>query len=247
MNLGLGLRLTNIIGGAPYTPAIDSWTIWNRVAYAGSPWTGTASAGSSGSRDLTEATNPPSVGSALNGFDTADFDGTNDRFYVHAWTDLFSLAAGTCIVLFNADAAAAEITTNGYDEPTLVGSADGNASMGLSVHISGGSTYRVRAHVRDSGGYKTRVQTITLSSWNLACMRWDSTNLKLDLNSLSTSSVACGAIPDCPNNTLFGNNYTGTLFFNGKIAEILCAQTAITDAKLLQIKTYMNTRYGLSL
>lgn len=248
MRLGLGLSICDVRGSASvFNPATLSLTGWWRASYAASPWVGTASAGTSGTRDLTEATNPPAAGSALNSLTPADFDGTNDRFYVHAWTSLFSLAAGTAVVLFNADADAAEITTNGYDEPTLIGSADGNASMGLSVHISGGTTHRVRAHIRDSGGYKTRVQTYSLSSWNLATLRWDSSNMKLDLNSLSTQTIACGAIPSCTNNTLFGNNYTGTLFFNGRIAEFMTAQTALADADVTNIKTYVNSRYGLAL
>lgn len=249
MRLGLGLSLSNVRGGgaAAYDPADDAWTLWQRASYGGSPWAGTASAGTSGSRSLTEATNPPAVGTAVNGLTPTDHDGTNDRFFVHAWTDLFTLGAGTCIVLFNADAAAAETTTLGYDEAQLVGSTDGSGSWGLSVHTSGGTTQRVRAHLRDSGGYKTRVQTFTLGAWNLACMRWNSTTMTLDLNSLSTSSIACGAVASMTGNTIFGNSYNGAVFYDGKMAEILCAQTAISDAKLAQVKEYVNARYALAL
>src|SRR5690606_13622046 len=66
-----------------------------RGSFSGSPWVGTASAGSSGTRDLTEATNPPSTGAAQNGYVPADFDGTND-------------------VLGNATAMSTLLTASGY-------------------------------------------------------------------------------------------------------------------------------------
>jgi hypothetical protein len=248
MRLGLGLGLTNVRGGAApvFDPATLSLTGWWRASYSASPWVGTASAGSSGSRNLTEATNAPSVGAAVSGYDPAEFDGVNDRFFNIAWTTLFSAGAGSVAVIFNADTAAAESSGLGYDEPTLIG--DGSSgNFGLSVHTTGGVTRRVRAHFLDGGGYKTRVQTISLSTWNLAVMRWDSANMTLNLNSLAASSVACGALSGAAGNALVGLNYTAAAAYDGKIAEIICSQSAWDDATVTSIKSYVNARYGLAL
>jgi hypothetical protein len=79
----LGLRRSHLVpasGGAVFDPATLSLTGWWRAAYAGSPWAPTASAGTSGTanRDLgvDSGAATPSVGTALNGLDTADFDGS---------------------------------------------------------------------------------------------------------------------------------------------------------------------------
>ena len=61
-------------------PATLALTGWWRGSYDGSgTWSGTASAGSSGTRSLVELTNKPSSGTAVNGFNPATFDGVNDK------------------------------------------------------------------------------------------------------------------------------------------------------------------------
>src|SRR4051812_8033658 len=61
---------------------------WFRAPFAGSPWGPTASAGNSGTGgSQVQATTPATVGATVNGYATADFDGsskflTNDTFQV---------------------------------------------------------------------------------------------------------------------------------------------------------------------
>src|SRR5262245_3000059 len=79
--------------------AIRAWPAFNPTTlildgywrdYAGSPHAGTASAGSSASRSRAEVTNPPAVGTDLNGHDSADADGGNDILIWSANADTFT-------------------------------------------------------------------------------------------------------------------------------------------------------------
>ena len=50
----------------------------DHIEFDGSPWKGVGTRGYALGRDLSEATNPPSAGTAQNGYVPAQFDGTND-------------------------------------------------------------------------------------------------------------------------------------------------------------------------
>ncbi len=241
MRLGLGLYLSSLQSvGSSYDPAGLPLTGWWRASYAGSPWTGTASAGSSGSKNLTEATNPPAAGTAVNGLTPAAFDGTNDRLAnATAMSSIFTAAAGTFVVIAKTNAAAAP-AAGPYDDPTFF-SDPAIGAVGLGWNTSG-----VRAFLTD-GSYKTATIAQGTGSWFMACMRWDSANLSLDINGGATTNVAAGAISNVTGTLRIGANYAAAAFLNGSILEVMTAASKLTDTDRNNIKSYFNARYALSL
>lgn len=66
MNLGLGLSICSQRSTASLDPSTLAFADWNRATFAGAPWAGVASAGTSGARALSSGGVAPGVGAALN-------------------------------------------------------------------------------------------------------------------------------------------------------------------------------------
>lgn len=240
MGLGLGLGVKTGGGVVSFDPATLALTGWWRANYAGSPWTGTASAGGSGGVNLSEATNPPATGTAINGLTPADFDGTNDILAPGiTLTNFVGAGAGSLWCLFNADAAMAT-TGNPYDAPQFFCAQNLRLSFGFD---SGG----VWAHIYD-GGHKSRQVACATGGWHLAQMKFNGTNIYCRVDNGAWSSIAAGNIDDLTGQVLVGVNGGVTNFFNGRIAEIGVINSALADATFDSIKNgYINLRYGLAL
>lgn len=225
---------------AAFDPANLSLTGWWRASYGGSPWSPTASAGSSGSNgNLAEATNPPAVGTAQNGLTPADFDGTNDVLTnATAFSTLFTASAGSIIVLFLADVAVAAGLV--YDDPGLF--VDGSNGF-LSANYSDSG---FRAYV-DDGATKSVSVAASTGAYHVGQMKWNGTNLSARVDSGSWSSTACGNASNLAGTVKVGPNYAGVQFFNGRILELMCAASALADATFTDIVGYINSRYALSL
>ncbi len=233
------------IGATPggYDPAILSLTGWWRADFASSPWSPTASAGSSGANgDLEEATNPPGVGTAQNGYDPADFDGTNDRLNnASTAATLFNVGAGSVAVLFYANSAAAP-AGSAVDDEQLLG--DSGPYMGLVFTSSG-----VRAYIYDSGAaYQTTASSAaSTGAWHLAQMKWDATDLYSRVDSGAWSAGVPTTGPLLLTGTLvIGKNYN-TSYFDGNILDIITADSTLSDGDFDNLVVYVNDRYGLSL
>jgi hypothetical protein len=227
----------------PTTLSLEGY--W-RASWGGSPWSPTASAGGSGNslRTLTEASNPPAVGAAVNGLTPADFDGTNDVLNTSVTLNTFvGSFAGTLWVLFNADVASLPqgggSTAEPYEQPGIVSTA------GSGYWILGYNTDGVVAASND-GAYKAVTRSAATGGWRLAQMRIGSSQLELRVNGGAWSSVAFGSIGSRTSTIVVGSNYNGTRFFNGKILEIAFAPTALSDATLDNVRTYCGARYGVS-
>lgn len=221
-------------------PASLSLTGWWRASYSGSPWVGTASAGSSGSRDLTEATNPPATGSALNGLTPADFDGVNDLLTnATTLTDYITASAYFGWVLFNADTVSGGSAFNG---PNII--ADTGGFWGVAVFDLGGTPTVGPWHW--DGGAKNALATISTGAWNLACWRYDGVDIRLKLNSGSIVTTAAGSVSTLTGTMEVGNGFSA-IFIDGRVAEIGLMASAGTDALFDDIRSYVNTRYALSL
>lgn len=229
-------------GGVPASLALGGW--W-RGSYAGTPWVGVASAGSSEGRTLVDGITP-GTGAALNGFDTAQFNGTSQYFAstIDAGA-LFTSAAGSIAVLYYAQTAPAP-GPNPYDDPALLGLYFWG-TLSLAVNSTG-----VRAGIFgvDSVLYEATATTST-GAWHLAQMRWNTVNLevRVDGGAWQTSSSGGGA-----NGEIFGasaaqvgTDYVRAVFFDGLIVEILAAPVTLDDATFDNIKGYCNARYALSL
>jgi len=235
-----------------FNPATLDLTLWQRD-YAGSPWTGTASAGTSGSNSFSEATNPPSVGTALNGHGTADYDGTNDilgQASGDASTYLTN-TNGSGWVLFNADAASADAGAGSrQNNPQFLASNNGQFGIGFSsvgIHV-----YTVDG----SNGQTEKVIACATGGWHLLQFKYSlgggglSLKLRLDNGAWQESTSAFGA-------TLSGDMATSVLrsggdssntspFYNGRVADRAVSKLTISDGDFDNVRSYANARYGVS-
>ncbi len=247
MRIGLGLGITNLGGAPAFNPATElSLTGWWRASYAASPWVGTASLGISGTKNLTEATNPPAAGSTLNGYTPAEFDGTNDVLTAAGQINNYmssAAGAGWALVYLDVNNTNAAGTDSNRMLFSTVG---GTAAMGLDFRSSQGA----RISLYD-GAYKSAYKAITTATWALLAWRWNSTTLAIGVNEApgaagGASSIACGAILAADGAFKFGQNYYGSIFFDGKVADVGFANT-LTDDDLENVKRYINLRYNLAL
>lgn len=229
-----------------FDPATMALTGWWRASYTGSPWTSTASAGSSSGRTATEATNPPGT-SAIGAYNAADFDGGNDKLTTAGGVTegtLFNDNALAVAILYKADtlAASAGGTPGGAigDAGLLAGS---GAYLAISINATGpkvailDGTYK--GHQRSDGN--------STGTWYLLMVRISGGNLSSCLNGGSWTDTAVGTIDDVTSSVRFGCNHDATIFFDGKIAEILTSDVAWTDGDRANLVSYVNARYGLSL
>lgn len=251
MRLGLSLAITQPrsgAGGGAFDLTSLAWTGLWQVSYSGSPWVGSASAGSSGGRNLTEATNPPASGGPLNGFTPPDFDATNDRLDTGAvlLSDLIGNSCGG-VVLFNADTSSADggAGTRFANPQFLI---DTNAILGV-----GFSTAGVHLAALDTGATTTEVVSACgTGGWHL--LRWrvtDATTIEVGVDSGAMVSTSFAG------KTLHGSRGTlvrvgcrangGAPFFDGRVAFIATAAFAPTDPQFVNIRGGINARYNLAL
>lgn len=237
MMLGLSLYA---MGRSAFDAASLPWELWTRDSFTASPWTGTASAGDSGSRDLTEAVFPPGVSAALDGFTSPDFDGGNDRLVnATSMTSLISVAAGTIAVMFYADAAAADAGANAYyNNPGLF--SDTSARLALSFSNSG-----VRLGSYNGATFDTAaVVACGTGAWHAAIARWDNTTMELSIDGGTFTTGARTIASDISAATLIvGANYNSAVFFNGRIREILAGQFRASDGQASNLYAYLKARY----
>lgn len=235
-----------------WSPAQLTLTGWWRAdsttGYALAAGTGTflakASAGTSGAAgNLTEGTNPPAVGAALEGHAPPDFDGTNDVLQSSTdWGSLVSGTDGTVLVLFNADTAAAPATA-AYDDRPLV--CDDN--FGFNLGFSSGGV----CPAFYDGGWKpaapSRVACST-GAWHLAKCRWSGGTLGWGVDSGAMTTTAVGALQTFAGCklTLGRVQISSTLRFDGRIAELITSSSAIADADITKVRNYCAQRYGES-
>lgn len=241
MHLGLTLGLGMRVGPNGFSPASLPMELWVKAPFAASPWTGNSSAGGSGSRNLSEATNPPSAGAALSGRATADFDGTNDRLVGAAPLTFIDADEWSAIVLFKADTAAADVgATFRRLNPALV--AADNATWGVHFASDGVSL----THSDGVSSYE-RVVAANTANWHLAQAKLLGGDLSLRVDSGAWSTL--GSVPNgsfVTAATNVGKNFT-TTFYDGLIAEIMLSKTGFSADEFDDIKDYVNAWSGLSL
>lgn len=228
----IGLGLTNVQGSSWSPAQLTASGFWQKGNYAGTTWTGSGSAGSSGSNSLADATHGPT---ATNGEPV--FNGTNQYFANQfSIATLMSLASGTIFCCFNASAATAD-NVNTFNNPGLL-SDSGN---GL---VFAYSTAGVVASIFDTG-YRTIKTAAATGSTHAACMRWDSANLNLNVDGVDATPVGCGAIGVSGANTLFSGINAGLTFpFAGTVHALITLQSAITAADVANLHNWAKQQYG---
>lgn len=244
LGLGLGLAGRSAGGAAAFDPATLNLTGWLRADYAGSPWSHTASAGTSGSNGAAaEATNAPATGSAVNGYTPADFNGSS-HFLVTSddWSVYANATALTVIVLFNADTASAA-AGSAADDHALISDRDrfnlGFTDGGISAAYWDGSDFNT----------PTRIACAT-GAWHAAVCRLDGGTFGIGLDGPPTQTASGGSHLFTGGAKMavgIGGLSTLTKRFDGKILEALTSDTAFSDANIDNVISYFNSRYGLSL
>lgn len=226
---------------AAFDPATLTLTGWWRANYGGSPWAGTASAGGSGSQSLSNA-NAPDVGGAVNGFTPADFVPANSDQLTSATAinSLVSEAAGSIVCLFYADAAFADGGAASYYNNPSFFAHQINGYLGLGFSTSG---VRFGSFDTTSGSFNSIAVACATGGWHLAQARWNSTTLEVRVDGGSWSTLA-KAVTLNTDGIRVGVSYNVTNFFDGKILELMTAQSRLSDANFDSIRSYMNARYG---
>jgi hypothetical protein len=230
---------------AAFDPASLSFNGWWESGagsgYSSGTFDGVASAGSSGSRDLTEATNPPGTGTAYNGHTAADFDGSNDTLQTTLTLDDFINSNAFSIgVIFEADAAFADPgDANLYTAPQFFTDAvDAYFSFGFTnggVHISCNACTTILQVACGTGAV------------HCAQAKYDGSTLSLRVDSGARSTVSSTGPGALTRAMRMGRDYAGTNFFNGRIIGLYVMDSTLSDANEDNIKSYWNTLYSVSL
>lgn len=221
--------------------AIESlaWTSLWEAPYSGGPWSATASAGASATTGALIDGNTPSVGTAVNGYTPADFDGVSFQYFHNGTLDttLLTPTGGTIIALVAVRSAAAA-TGNIYDDAGIL--INLNSNQGLNVSASG-----VQAYAYD-GAYKSVVTAID-TNFHLVMSRWNGSLLRLNVDSAVEQSVACGTLTMGGDSIAVAQGYSGLHYLDGRILTVGTLAYSISDAEYQLIKTNRNAKFGLSL
>jgi hypothetical protein len=243
VRLGLSLGLSQPRGGAApvFDPATLALTGWWRD-FAGSPWAGTASAGTSGTPTLSSGS-APGVGASMNGHAVADFDGAGDNLFSSAATAThFTNAAGGAAVLFNADTAAAA-AAEAYDDRPLISDENGRFAL---VHTASG----IRATIYNGAAWViTPSIACATGAYHWAFAWWTGGTLYVQLDGGTPQSIAIGGSGVNLGAGLLklGENYDTTKDYDGKVADVMTMASAWTAGNITDIVDYGNDRYGLAL
>lgn len=225
-----------------FDPGTLSLTGWWRASYAGPPWLARASAGTSGANgNLVTAGSDPSVGTPVNGLDPADFNGAGNYLTNGTNNDVFFSGTGSAVFLFNADGPLPVASGTDYaDGNLLTDPTNAETTFGITSAGFGACIY--------SGAYVRLNTACSSGSWHLGQAKWDGVNLKVRVDGGSWSSTACGSWSMVgPGPVRVGLSYGAPIYFDGKLLEVMLADSALSDSDFNSIKSYINIRYGLAL
>lgn len=246
--IGLALALSGGSGwgsGAVFDPTTLSASGYWRTDYSASPWAGVATAGASSGRDLSEATNPPSVGTAVNGHAPPDFDGTNDVLTGGAIGDYITSTAWEVSGLISIDAAAVAFSAGqGYAYPSIL-TDDGAGNFYIAIADVSGTPNLVIGHY-DNVSWKEVKAPITFTTPHCFHAWFDGTNLNLIIDGGTPATpVAAGNVAVSGSNIKVGRNYT-TVFLNGRVLELMTFAAVQDSTKRANLRSYYNSRYALA-
>lgn len=210
-------------------------------SYGGSPWTSK----DANARILSNA-NPPSIGTAVNGFTPTDFDAVNDRLDTSvALSNFISAGSYTIIILFMVDAFTAvdPAATNPFDVPCLFGSTASSPCGGPGG--TGAAGVFQYGHFTGAAWGSAKV-AISTSTWTAGVVRYDGTNIQVGKNGPPTASSALGNATGLASTGGVVPSFGGA-FFDGKIMSILTWNVALSNKQISQITNYLRQRYQLAL
>lgn len=227
----------------PFLLAASGW-YGGLAAYSGSPWLPTRSLGSSAANGNLASATPPSVGTPLNGFAPASFNGTTQ--YLATTTALTQDLLGPkwSLAMLVKPAVTAATLTSGftYVDPCVI--ADTGTYFYLSFTTSGFTVGqiptpggRVEVTVPAAGGVPHMVQ-----AWN------DGTRLYLSVDGV-VASQPCAVLFQGGGAGIVqvGRDYSGTLYTPVDIWELLTFRYDIGANARGGLRNRMNRKYALSL
>jgi hypothetical protein len=229
--LGLGLGLWS--GGQPSggAPAFDPATLDR------SDWNGTASAGDSGSRSFSAGA-IPDVGTTVDGFDPAVFNGTNDYL-----TDVTNQAE-------------AYITTTAYTVNFVIKPTNQPADPGAVYNCKGiltesggnwGIVRRVNEVVVYHQSTEVAAATVPEDVWSHVVVRFGLVAGELDifvdgaLADHNTGVAATGSVTAA--GLRLGTNFGQAQFFEGEVMECAIQDSAASDVEVAGDYAYAQARY----
>ncbi len=246
---GLGTQLPAFgpLGPPPFDPSTLAPDGWYRASYAGVPMLPTASSGASGTNGnlVAAAVNAPLVGVTVNGYDAVALTPTLLRALksVNAITSFASSTAMTLVVLANLTTTCPP-NADFFSDSQLIGDAGGY--VGLVASTSG-----VRAGIYDAVGSKQTAYTaVAPGVWFAGVHRYDGTNVKCRVSQASgtADTSAAAGTPGGFSGTLYEGFGTYSVAQVGAQAlEFLMWKRVVSDADLVSLVSYFNTRYALSL
>lgn len=238
LSLGLGSR-----GVAASAPAFDVTTLTAtglyRGSFSGSPWAGTASAGTSGSKSLAEASVPPIAGTAVNGKTPALFDGTKQLGGVSLANYLTTSAYLWWSLFYLSSSGGSGAISGPHVNPALW--TDDSAYIGSSFRSSGGSHYIQVWH--NDGAWDGNEHQVLLDTWNLICVRYDGTNIRSSLNGGAVSVKSRGNVGSIAGNLYVGRNFDGSARMTGQTMELGFIAAAESDSRFDDILSSVRGTY----
>jgi hypothetical protein len=239
-------------GGADGSPAVDAGpgpsilglSGWWR-SYTAVPWAGTASAGGSGGQNLSQVTNPPTVGAPLNGFNTAQFNGTSNHLAGPAVSVLHTPTNLSGWALVNIDAIATDSAT--WSANDAIVATTGTGVFGVFLRDNGAGTVLVGAAAYGPPDWVVTTP-IAKKAWQLVQWRADGATLGIRVNSGAWQTAPAGTIAAGLTAPLdVGRNPGQAAWLNGRIAELGMAAAHLGDPDFESVKSYINARYALNL
>lgn len=225
-------------------PSQYALSTWARE-FTGLLWYHQYSLGLSGNHrwaELTDSSTDPSVGTAVNGHSTADFDGTSDLLKMlhnsteRTLTHVISSNSWAFSALVYVDAIASNSAT-AYLNDCLIG--DTGNKWGIFLRNNAG-TKTVIAY-QDDGAAKTASATVATGALTLIQARYDGTNIEVRVDGGAWTSTLAGSVSSLAGNPRLGG-LTG--FFNGRIVDEMTAKVNFDDTVMDDLKSYINSRYG---
>jgi hypothetical protein len=201
-------------------------------AYTFASWPGVASAGASGGRNLTGAGNSPQVASG-----EPDFVPTDLLSGTATMAQIFTAAAGSIFVIFDADTAAAPVGP--IDDPGIF--IDQSTYMGLTFATNGVTGWLL------DGSRKTITLAAATGQRHAAMFRWGTGGggqLELKVDGNTATPVACGDMDSTAGQPTVGVNYTQTAPYDGRIRTIMCLQSTASDALYTKFRKWAQVARG---
>jgi len=219
------------VPASAFDPATLTLTGYWGPDYAGAPWVGRGSFGSSGVNDLVAGTAPAASSGA------ADFDGVDDYLDGPVLSDIIGAGAYGLHALVYLDTVPADPGNgNRYTLGGIV--SDSSAYIGLFPH-AGGVTWEIADGI---GAASTLTVACGTGAWHRVQVRGNGTTIEMRVDGGSWSSQTYAAIGGLGGTLRVGTEYTaGAAFLDGRVKALLTSDYAPGNTECDDIDGWMVT------